>query len=358
MSPSPKSPAVGKPRKSYALNQCALYKIGSKKRLAHVLDADINDLLRLSADEGNFELFELKEEECEFTGAKRKARWVQNPIPDLKSILSRIAKLLARVQSPDFCHGATPGRSYRSNAQAHVGAKSVATFDLKEFFPSTTSKQVFRFFREDLQCAPDVAGLLTDLCTYRRALPTGAPSSPILAYWANRGLFEALNRRGKSLALNMSVYVDDITMSGDLIPRSLHDQVEGIVTGHGHRLSGHKTRIFGPGQPKHVTGVVIAGGALRVPHARFRKARAIRAAFDVEKDDQRRALLAAKLCGLLGEAAFLDIRYKWMAVASVKLLAAVKAQLPPRAARAKAGGKAKRAKQTVRRWASAGPVPF
>lgn len=357
MSTSLKPPAAAKPRKSYALNQCALYKLGSKKRLAHVLEVDVSVLQRLSADDGNFEVFELKEEVCEFTGAKRKARWVQNPIADLKAVLSRIAKLLARIQSPDYCHGATPGRSYRSNAHAHVGAKSVATFDLKEFFPSTTSKQVFRFFRSELQCAPDVAGLLTDLCTYRRALPTGAPSSPILAYWANRGLFESLDRRGKALALNLSVYVDDITLSGDLIPRSLPDQVEGIVKSHGHKLSGHKTRIFGPGQPKHVTGVVIAGGALRVPHARFRKARAIRAAFDAEKDDHRRALLAAKLCGLLGEAAFLDARYKRMAVDSVKLLAAAKGKLPPRPSRAKSA-KPKRARPAIRGWASAGPIPF
>lgn len=357
MSTSLKPPAAAKPRKSYALNQCALYKLGSKKRLAHVLDVAVSDLQRLSADDGNFDVFELKAEECEFTGTKRKARWVQNPVPDLKSVLSRIAKLLAGIQSPDFCHGATPGRSYRSNAQAHVGAAAVATFDLKEFFPSTTSKQVFRFFHSDLQCAPDVAGLLTDLCTYKRALPTGAPSSPILAYWANRGLFEAVDRRGKALALNLSVYVDDITLSGDLIPRSLPDQVEGIVRSHGHKLSEHKTRIFGPGQPKHVTGVVIAGGALRVPHARFRKARAIRAAFDLETDDQRRALLAAKLCGLLGEAAFLDARYKRMAVDSVKLLAAAKAKLPPRAARAKVA-KAKRTSIAANRWASHGARPF
>lgn len=357
MSTSLKPPGVAKPRKSYALDQCALYKLGSKKRLAHVLDVAVSDLQRLSADDGNFEVFELKAEECEFTGAKRKARWVQNPIPDLKSVLSRIAKLLARIQSPDFCHGATPGRSYRSNAQAHVGAKSVATFDLKEFFPSTTSRQVFRFFHKDLQCAPDVAGLLTDLCTYKRALPTGAPSSPILAYWANRSLFETVDRRGKALSLKLSVYVDDITLSGEMIPRSLADQVEGIVTSHGHKLSGHKTRIFGPSQPKHVTGVVIAEGSLRVPHARFRKARAIRAAFDAEKDDQKRALLAAKLCGLLGEAAFLDARYKRMAIDSVKLLAAAKAKLPPRPVRAKVG-KAKRTMPVAHRWASLGPTPF
>lgn len=344
MSASPNPLARVKQTKSYALNQCALYKVGSRKRLAQILDVDAKNLTLLSMDEGNFEVFELPAQVCEFTGATRKARWVQNPVPELKVVLARITKLLSRIQVPDYCHGATPGRSYRSNALAHVGANSVATFDLKDFFPSTTSKQVFRFFHIDLQCAPDVAGLLTDLCTYKRALPTGAPSSPILAYWVNRELFGTVDQRGKELQLKLSVYVDDITLSGDAIPRSLPEQVEGIVKSHGHKLSGHKTKIFGPGRPKHVTGVVIAGGALRVPHARFRKARAIRAAFEAEKDDRKRALLAAKLCGLLGEAAFLDARYKRMAVDSVRLLAAAKAKLPPR----QAAGKLRRTSRKTR----------
>jgi len=357
VSASSNPPALGKPRKSYALNQCALYKTRSKRRLAQILGVNVSDLLRLSADDGNFEVFELEAQVCEFTRTTRKARWVQNPVSDLKAVLARVTKLLSRIELPDYCHGATPGRSYRSNAQAHVGARSVATFDLKDFFPSTTSKQVFRFFHKDLQCAPDVAGLLTDLCTYKRALPTGAPSSPILAYWANRDLFETVDQRGKALQLKLSVYIDDITLSGDVIPRSLSEQVEGIVKSHGHKLSGHKTKVFGPGRPKHVTGVVIAGGALRVPHARFRKARAIRAAFDAEKDERKRTLLAAKLCGLLGEAAFLDARYKRLAADSVKLLAAAKAKLPPRPARPIAG-KSKRTATPTKRWASPGPVPF
>lgn len=312
--------------------------------------------MRLSRDDGNFEVFELEAQTCEFTGRVRKARWVQNPVADLKTIQSRIAKLLSRVQAPDYCHGATPGRSYRSNAQAHVDSHAVATFDLKSFFPSTTSQQVFRFFRNDLQCAPDVAGLLTDLCTYKRALPTGAPSSPLLAYWANRGLFEAIDRRGKALNLKLSIYIDDITLSGAAVPRSLADQIEGIVNSHGHKLSSEKTKIFGPGRPKHVTGVVIASGKLRVPHSRFQKARAIRAAYEAATTDDRRALLAAKLCGLLGEAAFLDDRYKRIARDSVSLLAASKAKL--RARPRPRPIRAKRPAKTVQHWDSSGSIPF
>jgi RNA-directed DNA polymerase len=330
VSATPNPTASQRPRKCYALDQCALFKVGSKKRLAQVLGVGACDLLRLSRDQSNFEIFELEAQVCEFTGVTRKARWVQNPIPELKEVLSRITKLLSRVQVPDFLHGATPGRSYRSNALTHTNAEAVATFDLKDFFPSTTAQQVFRFFYADLQCPPDVASLLSALCTYKGALPTGAPSSPILAYWTNRHLFDTLHQRGRTLNLTMSVYVDDITFSGTSIPRSLQNQVDGIVRSHGHILSAHKTKIFNTGRPKHVTGIVITEGKLRVPHTRFRKARAIRAAYTVATNDEQRARLAAKLCGLLGEAAFLDDRYKKMAKESIKLLAAAKAKLPPK----------------------------
>lgn len=325
MSASPQ-PTVGKHKKPYALNQCALFKVGSKKRLAKVLDVEQRALVRLSTDVGNFRVFELAEDICEFTGKRKKARWVQDPIPELKAVHRRIASLLGRIQVPEYCHGATRGRSYRTNASAHLNAKTLANFDLEKFFPSTTAKQIFGFFIHDLRCAPDVAGLLTDLCTYNRVLPTGSPVSPVLAFWANRNLFETLSARSAALNLTISVYVDDVTFSGEGIPRSLSKQVGGIVKKHRHKLSAGKTKLFGAGQAKHVTGVVIDGGKMRVPHSRFQKARAIGLALAAATDDEHREKLAARLSGLLGEAAYLDPRYKRWAKDSVKVLANIKAR--------------------------------
>lgn len=330
MPASQNRPRKSKHRKGYPIDQCALYKVGSKKRLAQILEVDQKDLLRLSFDNGNFQVFTLDEKVCEFTGDKKKARLVQNPIQDLKDIQSRITKLLSRIESPAYCHGAKSGCSYRSNAKTHIDAQAVAVFDLEKFFPSTTSRQVFSFFQEDLLCAPDIAGLLTDLCTYGGALPTGAPSSPILAYWANRRLFETLEDRAKTLGLNFSVYIDDITFSGNSIPQSLSDQVDGIVKKHGHKLSENKTKIYGHNTIKHVTGVVIHEGTLRVPYKRFRKLRKMQQAFEATTNVELRALLAAKICGLLGEAAFLDSRFQSMAKDSIEQMKVAQSKLPRR----------------------------
>nr|WP_315230117.1 reverse transcriptase family protein [uncultured Limnohabitans sp.] len=313
-------------KQAYPLHQCALYKVGSKRRLSHLLGLDLKELISLSKKTGNYSVFEMPAEVCEFTGKVKKARWVQNPVPELKELHRRIQTLLSRVAVPAYCHGGPKGRSYRSNAAVHVSATYVATFDLKSFFPSTKAEQVFSFFFDDLKCAPDVAGLLTDLCTYQRALPTGSPVSPLLAFWANHALFSTLQKRAQEQNLNLSVYVDDVTFSGKSLPSDLVFQVESIVQKYGQRLSTNKTKRFGPNSPKHVTGVVIHNGRLMVPHARFYKARAIERAIKNALEDGRRELLTAKLGGLLGEAAFIDARYKAWAERCYEDLALIKSK--------------------------------
>lgn len=313
----------------YSLNQCALYKVNSKRRLAQILGVDLALLRKLSRDEGSYNVFEIPEEICSFTGKKTKARLVQNPVPELKAVHKRIHALLSRVCMPDFCHGSVKGRSYRSNAAAHVTQPVVATFDLKSFFPSTLAYQVFGFYRNELQCSPDVAGLLTDLCTYRKMLPTGSPVSPVLSFWANRNLFNTLNKRAQEQHLKLSVYVDDITVSGQNISNSLSSQFAGIVSKHGHGLAHEKTKVFAEEDVKHVTGIAIKNGKLRVPYSRFKKARAIRQAINESLDDIEKEKLIAKLCGLLGEAAFIDKSFKTWADQAYESLAQIKRKRTP-----------------------------
>lgn len=298
--------------KKYEINQCALFKVTTKKRLASILGVDTGTLSRLSIDERNYNVFEIAEEKCEFTGKIVKARLVQNPVPELKDIHRRIHDLLSRVVAPDYCFGGAKGRSYRSNAAAHTDSVAAATFDLKSFFPSTKSAQIFGFFKDKLLCAPDVAGILTDLCTYKGALATGSPASPQLAFWANLPLFEVLETIAHRYNLILSVYVDDITMSGPRVPAQLQHQVNEVVQKYGHKLSPGKTKIFRRGNPKHITGVVVHNGFLRVPNSRMKKARAISEALTRTSatDLTQREHLASKLSGLLGEAAHIDSRYR------------------------------------------------
>lgn len=327
-------PVESSGRREYPLHQCALYKLSSKGKLAALLELEgTADLFRLSPWEDNYKVFLKPEEICPFVGKKTKARWVQEPKDELKNVQKRIQKLLARVRAPVYCHGGLAGYSYRSNAKAHVGGNRCATFDIKSFFPSTPSSRVFNFFKDTLRCEPDVAKVLTDLCCYDGVLPTGAPTSPILSLYANSQLFESLASLARVHKLVFTVYIDDITFSGDVIPRGIASMVQSIVRKGGHKLSLHKTKQFGKGDPRHVTGVVIHDGRVKVPHSRFLKARAIQAAINRAETVGEKLKLTNKLVGLVGEAAYLDERFKPKAQAVYAAAEALKDELSTQPAR-------------------------
>lgn len=306
-------------RELYSIDQCALFKLGSKSRLATLVNLPKVRLLSLAACPDNYRLFELPREVCEFTGKVTKARWVQEPKKELRQVHSRIQKLLARVRPPAYGHAAIKKRSYRSNANAHVNGRVAATFDIRGFYPSTPRRAVRNFFLHQLNCAVDVADLLTTLCCYQDGaaqgaqvgLPTGSPLSPILSLYANKPMFDRLNRFAIQHGLVFTCYIDDLTFSGSMLPKSLGRFVKRTVETYGHTLADEKTKVFQMGHAKHVTGVVIVDSTIKVPNARFKKARAIAAAIQKipPENPLERLTLQRKLSGLLGEAAFLDPSY-------------------------------------------------
>lgn len=295
--------------KCYSIDQCALYKLGSKARLATLLGVTLDQLLALLEADNNYRIFPLPEEICPFTGKVRKERWVQDPKPNLRRLHNRILKLLRPIRPPEYAHAAIKGRSYRSNADAHKNGSRVATFDVRKFYPSTSRSSVYNFFADQLRCAPDVASLLAKLCCFENGLPTGSPLSPLLSLFANKPMFDELNSWAVKSGLLFTCYVDDLTFSGAVLPRGLPDAVRRIATKNGHKLSEEKTRLFRRNQSKHVTGAVLRNGQLLVPNSRFRKARAIYAAMARESQLEKKLGLCRQLAGLLGEAAFIDERY-------------------------------------------------
>lgn len=295
--------------KFYDLNQCALYRVGSKSRLAALLGIELRRLIFLASQQENYRIFLLPEQVCPFTAKVTKERWVQEPTLELRRIHERLQKLLRQVTPFQYAHAAVKGRSYRSNAVAHIGANRLATFDVRKFYPSTLPSHVYNFFAEKLLCEPDVAVILTKLTCYQNGLPTGSPLSPLLSLYANSSMFEELNQLAVAHSLTFTCYVDDLTFSGNSLPKGLAVLVSNIVKKHGHQLADTKTRFFRQGQSKHVTGCVLIENAISVPNIRFKKARAIATAIDNAPNAAEKLSLHKKLVGLYGEAKFLDSRF-------------------------------------------------
>jgi len=302
----------------YELDQCALYKVRSKKRLAQLLFTEISSLTALSQQSNNYKNFIIPGEACIFTGKATKSRKVQEPKRKLREVHQRILSLLSRIHTSEYAHAAIQGKSYRSNALAHVSADCIATYDLRKFYPSTSISLVYRFWVHQMKCSPDVAELLTKLTCYESGLPTGSPLSPLLSLLSNKLMLDEMYKLALVKELVFTCYIDDLTFSGKKIPLGLTAIVTRAALRFGHSLSIEKTRIFRKADvEKHVTGTVIRNGQIQAPHNRFKKARKIVEhmahldSFPIEK-----IKLAEKLAGVLSEAAFLDKRHSMQAITS------------------------------------------
>ena len=206
---------------------------------------------------------------------------MQVPRAELKHVHRRLFCLLNRLVTPDFLHSGTRGRSYITNAMAHVKASAIFKIDVRKFFESVLWEDVFGFFQRVMNCSSDVAALLADLCTVERRekpendpqkrdrhLPTGSPISQCLAFWCFARMFEAIGRLAAARGLILTVYVDDITLSGTSVSRRTQDEVRRIIARYG--LIGHKERLYR--RKGLVTGAVVTPNGLRLPNRRRQQA--------------------------------------------------------------------------------------
>ena len=272
-------------KKSVTLDQCALYKIQSKRRLCQILNVPLSALKGLMDDEKNYHTFEIEEFVNELTGKRKKARTASVPNFWLKRLHSRVHNLLSTIVAPLYAHGSIKNRSYVTNALFHVGADEVLTMDLRDFFRSVKRHHVYFFFRDKLRCSPDVAGVLSNLLTYQGALPVGSPVSALLAMWVCHNMFERLSQLASDYQLKFSTFIDDLTFSGESIPGRYEAMVERICIQFGLSIREDKTFMYRKGRPATVTGVIIHEGKIKAPYSRYQNLRKLSAVLSQQGSD-------------------------------------------------------------------------
>ncbi len=204
----------------------------------------------------------------------RKVRWIEAPGPNLKSIQrSLLDDTLYTLRATNHAHGFVPGRSIVTNARLHVGRRWVVTLDIKDFFPSITSRQV-RAAIDALGGEPEVLSAMTRLLTRHGRLPQGAPTSPHVANLVAAEIDHRLAETATSRGWNYTRYADDLTFSGDSPPVGLVDDVEALLREHGFRAARGKTHVMGQDQRQVVTGLVV-NDRVRLPKPQRRRLRAM-----------------------------------------------------------------------------------
>lgn len=223
-----------------------------------------------------------------------RGREIQAPHGWLEQVHRRIGKLLARIELPDYVYS-QKGRSYADNARAHRGETPLIKTDISRFYPSVTRNAVLRMFIDDFECAVDVAHRLADICCYRQIhLPTGSALSGRIAYFAKRHMFDEIAHLASSVGCKMTIYVDDVTISGSAATKTLLGLVRQTIRRYGLRTQGRKSKTYASGAAKSVTGTVLVGNEVRLPNIRHlsihRARQALQTALPAEQDRMQRSL--------------------------------------------------------------------
>jgi hypothetical protein len=249
--------------KSYSLDSSPFYKLTSKKKLADLLKQPVHLLATLSHPE-NYKVFEIN-------SISGKARKIQQPLNELERLHSRVASLLSRIKIPVNIHSGIKQKSHISNAREHVSSSRLITTDIKSFFPSTTKEMVYRLFRHDFFMSHNNADLLSKICCYGDHIPTGSRLSMVLAYWANYRMFAEIQALSNKHGVVFTLYVDDLTFSGDNANPLFLNTLKKIVQRHGHAINDLKTKFYSKDQVKIVTGVAIDRDTLKVKNSQHQK---------------------------------------------------------------------------------------
>lgn len=291
--------------KAYGIEDSVFFKLKSKKKLAGILRSSVGELKQLSND-ANYNRYEEK--------SSGKPRNIEHPTGRLEVVHTRIASLLCRIEQPYYVHSGIKGRSYLSNARMHVGSHPVLVTDLKSFFQNTKKQSAFYFFYNVLECSPDVAEILSNLCTCDNHIPTGSRISMPLAFWSNALMFKKLAALSELNNITMTVFVDDLTFSGHKVTRQFKQRVRKIISEHSHAMHSLKTRLYLATDTKIITGVAVTSEGINVANRHHRSIYEDMEQWIAIRDSkellQLKGQLTRRLLGKLNSQAQIDCRFK------------------------------------------------
>jgi len=265
------------------------FRLQSKSKLADLLFIGQQKLKSLAREKELYYKFKKEKKSGGY-------RDISAPRDDLKAVQSRIADLLQRLAPPDFLFAPVAGRSYVDNAAMHIGANSVHLLDILDFFPSCSGNKVVWFFRQRMQCSLDVSVVLKNLVTQNDALPQGSPCSPILAYLCYVDMWEEIEKSVTARNCILSVYADDLTISGDTVPGELVWQIKKTLRKYGHQYNNNKESSKHL-KPVEITGVILTPNGLSVPNRQLKKLHEVKSAISLARAKSEIDSLTLRLRG-------------------------------------------------------------
>lgn len=204
-----------------------------------------------------------------------KKRLIDNPNEELKVVQARINNRILRSavdNLPSYMHGARSNKSAITNAKTHLGREAVLSLDLENCFPNITRDMVYKVFRDDLRCIPEVAKVLTRLTARNHGLPQGSPSSSSICNLVLASICRDINAICEKANCSYSQYIDDMFISGKPENiKSLLPFAKEIFKHSKHKLNKNKIRIMTRSHPMNITGAILNTGELTAGRQKIRQ---------------------------------------------------------------------------------------
>lgn len=251
-----------KTKQKYPIDQCALYKCRSRKKLESLLAIERGDLRNIQSAI-KYSSFEIDKKDS------TDKRTITAPMRTIKAVQARILSLIQRIERPEWLISGEKGKCYIDNGKAHVDSAYMLAMDIKKFYDNCKRDYVYRFFLNKMQAAPDVAKILTDIVTYKGGIPTGCPTSQLIAYYAYEDMFKQIQSCAESYGCIFTLYVDDMTFSSkNPFPQEkLSQEIDVILRHYGHKPKYKKVAFYSKNKAKPITGTIVTSShKLEIPN--------------------------------------------------------------------------------------------
>ena len=235
-----------------------LPEIRKPKRLAYILHVEYGLLVDLAAnvDQYYYEKKELKLKD-DGTPKLRNGEPQYRIMTPAKGLLENIQNLikdniLKKYDFPNYIQGGVRHRSNITNAKIHQGKKYHFCTDIRDFFPTISSRAIYEMFIRNSFSA-DVSSLLTKLTTYKGELPQGTHTSTYLANMVFVPVADSMVELCKRRGIFHSAFVDDLSFSSAKDFREVTLQIIAMIQKNGFRMNHRKT--FYKVGPTKITGI-------------------------------------------------------------------------------------------------------
>lgn len=210
-------------------------------------------------------------------------RLVYRPSTKFKTILRFIDRVVLRTlaKDEDVVHSFVKGKSTLSAVKAHASNKYFFLTDIREFYPSIKSADVYRILKRDkdlisISDLENYIDLLVGMVSFGGSLPVGFPTSPQLS---NAFLYEfdlELKNYCSDHKLIYTRYADDIIVSGAAFEElsELKELVQKLLIKYGSqtlKLKEQKTHITQFNNKVKILGLIILPNGNVTIDAKYKK---------------------------------------------------------------------------------------